>query len=82
MFHEYNRNVSLFKTALEQDVPQDQNSHLCAEKTPAEEHPWRFNTPSAPEVTILLVICLLSLSAGVAVGPEPYIERAAPTYRT
>ena len=51
MLHEYNPNISLFKT----DVPQDHKIVIRADKTPAGEHPRRFNAPTAPEVAALIV---------------------------
>ena len=55
MLHEYNPNISLFKTALEQDVPQDHKIVIRADKTLVGEHPRRFNAPTAPEVAALIV---------------------------
>ena len=55
MLREYNPNVSLFKTALEKNLPQNKKMVIRADKTPTGEHPRRFNAPSAPEVAALIV---------------------------
>ncbi|GBN73475.1 hypothetical protein AVEN_137966-1 [Araneus ventricosus] len=54
MFHENNKLIKTFKTALE-DMPSDECKVVIrADKRPVGEHERRFNNPQINEVTIII----------------------------
>lgn len=55
MLHQQNVYVQMFKTALQRMPSNELKVHIRADKTPAGEHPRRFNEPVTNEVAIVIV---------------------------
>lgn len=55
LLHEHNELVRLFITSIEKLISDDHKIVIRADKTPAGEHPGRYNAPTVDEVAIIIV---------------------------